>query len=142
MLVAWASLACTRDPYIDDVADIQDDLVETVDELLSEFETNSEQCGRSLFSTTACDRAIGNLEDMSVEARSARRAASLLAPPAEFAIWHRDYLSYLDDSAAVFDDTVSALELGDEDDFDRIEADMDSLSRREDALIERFEEIQ
>ena len=32
MLVALASFACSRDPYIDDVADMQDDFIETFGE--------------------------------------------------------------------------------------------------------------
>ena len=142
MLVALASFACSRDSYIDDVADIQDDLIEAVEEQLDDFVDNSEQCEQSLFSGTACDFAIANLVDMSIDAQSARRAAGAIDPPDYAATWHGDYLSYLDDSFAVFDDIARALAFGNEEALDRAFADFDSVNLREDDLMERFTELQ
>ncbi len=155
-LAAWTSAGCTTDPYFADVADIRNDHVETMNELQSDLYRESDECVRSVsrsgllsyLSTAACDRARDHRIDIGAGTRAARRATERLDPPPDAAIWHRDYLNFLDDYATLWDDVRPVLPRSEYDvdrfmeDFDLFVEDMESLYRRHDDLSERLRSIQ
>lgn len=135
-IAAWACAA--SDPYYDDVAGISEDLGETKAAIMGRFVVDAGDCS---LSEPACDRALNDLHDLAVEIRSAHSTTNQLTPPSRASEWHRDYLEFLDDYAQWADDTAYALEHDPQDGLGSLLDEADSLSRREDALIERFEDL-
>lgn len=144
VLLGATLLACQSavDPYFDEVADAQDELVRETDIILEGLDSDLDACERSVFSLTACDRAIDKLDEWRVAINQTRLEVDQLSAPSAAAAWNRDYLNFLRDASNWLNDIVNAYHaLDDATFFSQLDR-FDSFVQREDRLIEQFEEIQ
>jgi len=130
------------DPYFDQVADRQEQLVGKSEPMFSEITADFEACARSLYSVAACDRAFAKLGEWGDAVAATRDSIQQLSPPPAAATWHADYLQFLSDSSAWTDRIVAAWQSGDRQTLENEFNKLDSFIQREDNLAQRFEEIQ
>ncbi len=142
VVLLFGSGGSAVDPYFDNVADRQEELVSKSDTLLDEFNSSLDACTRSVLSTTACDRAFTTLDTWGQTIAETRQGMIALEPPPDARAWHQDYLAYLRDASAWADRMVSAYSRSNGNALETAFSEMDGLIQREDELGSEFEEIQ
>jgi hypothetical protein len=106
------------------------------DQLASGADVDLSAC--EAMNTVACDRAVGNFNDVAARLDKARNDLSALNPPAEAQSWHRDYLELLSDNSSLCRRAVSAWAAGDWETFSGISREFEALDSRENQLVDYF----
>lgn len=144
-VLAWMLLAAgcqPGDPYYDRASDITDEASRRVQILMEDAFADSEDCGRSIFSTAACDRAIDKLDEVRGVLSHVRADMLALDPPPEARLWHDRYLQFVNDASGTIGHAVNAYYDLDVDSFIANLGRFEELAKTEDELVREFRELQ